>query len=142
MATIFTKIIDGELPGRFVWRDDACVAFLSINPVTPGHTLVVPRHEADHWLDLAEHEVEWMHVVGQRVGRAIHAAFGTDRVGSMVAGFEVPHVHLHVIGIDSMADMDLANGQADPDPAMMDDAADRIRGALRELGYEDSVPEP
>lgn len=141
MATIFTKIIDGELPGRFVWRDDSCVAFLSINPLSAGHTLVVPRREVDHWLDLEEHEVEWVHVVGQRIGRAIEAAFSYARVGTVIAGFEVPHMHLHVFGADAMSDFDFSRAQADPDPAMMDDAADRIRGALHELGYEDSVPE-
>ena len=140
MGTVFTSIIEGELPGRFVWRDDVCVAFLSINPVTPGHTLVVPRREVDHWLDLEEHEVEWLHVVSQRVGRAIHAAFGNDRVGSMIAGFEVPHVHVHVVGIDSMADIDLGRAMTDPDAGMMDDAMRRIRDALHDLGYEDAVP--
>ena len=141
MATIFTKILEGELPGRFVWRDDAYAAFLSINPVTPGHTLVVPRREVDHWLDLEEHEVEALHVIGHRIGRALDAAFQPTRVGTMIAGFEVPHVHLHVVAIDSMADLDLGRAMADPDPAMMDDAHARICDALRDLGYEDAVPD-
>lgn len=141
MATVFTKIIEGEIPGRFVWRDDAYVAFLSINPLSPGHTLVVPRREVDHWLDLEEHEVEAMHVIGQRIGRAIEAAFQPARVGTVIAGFEVPHVHLHVFAADAMSDFDFARAQADPDPAMMDDARDRICEALHDLGYEDAVPD-
>lgn len=140
MATIFTRILDGELPGRFVWRDDTCAAFLSINPLTVGHTLVVPRREVDHWLDLDEYEVEFLHVVGQRLGRAIQAAFEPARIGTVIAGFEVPHVHLHVFGADQMADFDFARAEADPDPAVMDDAMHRIREALHDLGYEDAIP--
>ena len=140
MATIFTKILEGELPGRFVWRDDLCGAFLSINPVTTGHTLVVPRREVDHWLDLEEHELEALHVVGQRVGRAIQQVWQPERVGSMIAGFEVPHVHLHVLAMWSMADLDLGNAAPDPDAAEMDDAMARIREALADLGYDDAVP--
>ena len=140
VATIFTKILEGELPGRFVWRDDRGAAFLSINPLSDGHTLVVPRREVDHWLDLEEHEVEWLHVVGQRVGHAIQAAFQPARVGTVIAGFEVPHVHLHVFATQSMADFDFARADADPDPRVMDDAARRIRAALRDLGYEDAIP--
>ena len=141
MATIFSKILQGELPGRFVWRDDQYAAFLSINPLSPGHTLVVPRREVDHWLELDELEVEAIHVIGQRIGRAIQAAFQPARVGTVIAGFEVPHVHLHVFGADQMADVDFARAEADPDPAMMDDARDRIREGLHDLGYEDSVPD-
>lgn len=141
MATIFTRILEGELPGRFVWRDDWCGAFLSINPLTPGHTLVVPHREVDHWLDLEEYEVETLHVVGHRIGRAIQAAFSPARVGTVIAGFEVPHVHLHVFAADRMDDFDFARAEADPDPAVMDDAMERIREALREQGHEDAVPD-
>ena len=71
MATVFTKIIRGELPGRFVWRDDRCVAFLSINPLRPGHTLVVPIEEVDHWLDLAPASMQHLVSVSQTIGKAI-----------------------------------------------------------------------
>lgn len=67
LASVFTRIIEGELPGRFVWSDDRCVVFLSINPIRPGHTLVVPRQEVDHWLDLAAH----LTAVSRSVGKAI-----------------------------------------------------------------------
>ncbi len=134
MASVFTRIIDGELPGRFVWRDDTAVAFLSINPITVGHTLVVPRIEVDHWLDLDPDT--WAHCaqVAQRIGTGIQRAFSPARVGQMVAGFEVPHVHLHVLAIDSMADMSFDHADPDPDPAVMDDAARRLRTALVEQG--------
>ncbi len=130
MATIFTRIIGGELPGRFVWRDDRCVAFLSINPLRPGHTLVVPVEEIDHWIDcppdLAMHLVE----VAQRVGRALQIAFRPARIGLIVAGMEVPHTHLHVVPIDHESDLHFTNADPTPDPADLDAAADAIRAAL------------
>jgi len=134
MPTIFTRIIEGELPGRFVWRDDVCVAFLSINPLRPGHTLVVTRAEIDHWLDL-EPEVN-VHLMGvaQTIGRAQQQAFHPERVGLMIAGLEVPHVHLHVVPIDGVHDLDFANAAPDPDPGALDASADALRAALRDLG--------
>jgi histidine triad (HIT) family protein len=134
VATIFSRIIDGELPGRFVWRDERCVAFLSINPITPGHTLVVPRVEVDHWLDLDEDL--WLHcqAVARIIGAAIQRAFDPPRVGQMVEGFLVPHVHVHVLQIDT-GDLALANSSTDPDPDEMDAAAAAIRTALTELGH-------
>lgn len=136
MATVFTMIIDGDLPGRFVWNDDRCVAFLSINPLAPGHTLVVPREEVDHWLDLDDDLRRHLFDVAHAVGRAIHQAWRPAKVGLMIAGLEVAHTHLHVSAVNDPHDLDFARAQADPDPADLDDAAARIRAALRELGYE------
>lgn len=135
MATVFTRIIEGEIPGRFVWQDDLCVAFLSINPITPGHTLVVPRREVDHWIELDADT--WRHLsdVARSVGQGIQTAFDPPRVGTMVAGFEVPHVHIHVLQIASLDDLSFANAATDPDPAEMEDAAERIRVALRDRGH-------
>lgn len=130
MASVFTRIIQRELPGRFVWEDDRAVAFLSINPITPGHTLVVPREEVDHWIDLEP--AIWTHcaTVVHTIGRAIQRAFDPPRVGQMVAGFEVPHVHIHVLQIRDMGDLSFDNAQADPDPTDLDAAAQAIRDAL------------
>ena len=134
MPTIFTRIIDGELPGRFVWRDDVCVAFLSINPLRPGHTLVVTRAEVDHWLDLEPGVNTHLMGVAREIGRAQQQAFRPERVGLMIAGLEVPHVHLHLVPIDGVHDLDFANAATDPDPLDLDASADALRGALRELG--------
>lgn len=136
MATVFTKIIDGELPGRFVWRDDRCVAFLSINPLRTGHTLVVPVVEVDHWLDLDPELNAHLVAVSQRIGQAQMAAFSPARVGLMIAGLEVPHVHLHVVPIDGVHDMDFANAATSPDPALMDEAQRAITDALRDAGHD------
>ncbi len=134
MASIFTRIIDGDLPGRFVWRDERCVAFLSINPLKPGHTLVVPREEVDHWLDLEPELARHLAGVAQTIGRALHTGFAPVKVGLMIAGLEVPHVHLHVVPIDSLGDMNFAHADPKPDSAGLDRAAETIRRALRGLG--------
>lgn len=135
MPSVFTRIIDGELPGRFVWRDEAVVAFLSINPITAGHTLVVPRTEVDHWIDLDAGVWERCSEVARQVGLAIRAAYDPPRVCSAIAGFEVPHTHIHVLQLASMAEFSFARADPDPDPAMMDDAVERLRTALRDAGH-------
>jgi histidine triad (HIT) family protein len=129
-------IINGDIPGRFVWQDDRAVAFLTIAPLRPGHTLVVPRDEVEHWVDLDPDLLAHLTVVSQAIGKAIDAAFHPEKVGMMIAGLEVPHVHLHVVPIDTVRDLDFANADADPSPDSLDDAAARIRAALRTLGYE------
>lgn len=135
MASIFTRIIEGELPGRFVWKDERAVAFLTISPIRVGHTLVVPREEIDHWLDMPEDLSCHLNTVAQSVGKAIQRAFRPVKVGMVLAGLEVPHVHLHVTPIWSLQDLNFANQDPNPDPKEMDDAAEEIRAALRELGY-------
>jgi histidine triad (HIT) family protein len=137
VASIFSRIIAGELPGRFVWKDDSCVAFLSIRPLRPGHTLVVPRAEIDHWLDLDAGLLAHLAETAQAVGKAQMAGFKPARVGVMLAGLEVPHCHLHVVPIRGVHDLDFDNQDPNPDPAMMDDAAATIRRELRKLGYSE-----
>ncbi len=134
MPTVFTRIIDGDLPGRFVWSDDISVAFLSINPIRPGHVLVVPRAEVDRWTDLDPATASHLMVVAQQVARAQQEAFRPVRVGMIIAGLEVPHVHLHLIPIDSEADLDFRLAERSPDPAALDAAAAAIRDALRGMG--------
>jgi histidine triad (HIT) family protein len=138
MASIFTMIINGDIPGRFVWKDERCVAFLTINPIKPGHTLVVPRDEIDHWMDLDPGLLQHLSVVSQSIGKALQRAFSPRKVGMIIAGLEVPHVHLHLIPIqDEVRDLDFANADPDPDPAALDDDAEKIRVSLRKLGYKE-----
>lgn len=134
MSTLFTKIIDGDIPGRFVWRDDEVVTFLTINPIKLGHALVVPILEVDHWLDLPPALAQRCMAVAQVIGQAQMAAFSPTRIGMIIAGLEVPHTHLHVIPIDREADLSFAKADPSPDPAALDDAAHRIRAALRSMG--------
>ena len=136
MPTVFTRIIDGEIPGTFVWRDPRAVAFLSINPVNPGHTLVVPREEVDPWTDLSPDLAAHLMQVAQTIARAQQAAYRPLRVGLLIAGLEVPHTHLHVIPI-IRGETDLHLDQATTStPEELTAEAERIRGALRELGAE------
>ncbi|GAA4249511.1 HIT family protein [Dactylosporangium darangshiense] len=140
MASVFTKILDGELPGRFVWQDDDVAAFLSIAPLSPGHTLVVPRREVDQWTTADEDLLARCTAVAQHIGKAVQRAWDAPRVGLVVAGFEVPHLHLHVFPSWGMADFDFGRADHHPDPAALDEAATRIRDALRALGHGAVVP--
>jgi len=135
MASLFTQIIDGKLPARFVWKDEQCVAFLTIHPLRPGHTLVVPRAEVDHWLDLEPALAGHLTAVAQSIGKAIHQAFRPEKVGLMIAGLEVPHTHLHLIPIRELSDLNPANQDPNPDPADLDRAAERVRESLRTFGH-------
>lgn len=130
MTTVFTKIIEGELPGTFVWRDEECAAFLSINPLTPGHTLVVPIAEIDHWLDVPADLQAHLFDVSRRIGEAQMRAFRPDRIGLVIAGFEVPHCHIHVCPVNSMADMNFARALP---MASADDLAGPAAAMLAEL---------
>ncbi len=132
--SVFTLIINGDLPGRFVWRDDRVVAFLTIAPLRPGHTLVVPIEQVDHWTDVDADLWQHISTVQHIVGKAIMSAFSPKRVGSIIAGLEVPHCHVHLVPIDSESQLSFANVDHSPDPADLDDAAERIRAALREMG--------
>ena len=96
MASIFTKIINRELPGRFVYEDDDIVAFLTIEPMTQGHTLVVPRAEIDQWQDVDRAAFARVMSVSQLIGKSVCKAFRTERAGVIIAGLEVPHLHVHV----------------------------------------------
>jgi histidine triad (HIT) family protein len=130
MPTIFTRIINREIPGRFVYEDDTVVAFLTIEPFTPGHTLVVPRAEIDHWIDMDPDLNAHVFAVANRIGRAIQAAFSPRRVGVMIAGDEVPHTHVHVVGFDSVAQLSFAAANRGATAEELDAAATALRAAL------------
>ncbi len=141
MSTLFTRIINAEIPGRFVWKDDLAVAFLTIGPLTDGHTLVVPRQEVDRWTDVPADLLAKLTSVAQTIGRAQMEAFGSARAGLTIVGFEVEHLHLHVWPVNSMADFDWGHVDHNPDPEKLDANAERLREALREAGHGEFVPE-
>ena len=134
MPTIFTRIIEGEIPGTFVWRDDRCVAFMSINPLRPGHVLVVPRDEIDHWLDCPADLRDHLMEVSSTIGWAIHTVHEPEKVGLMIAGLEVPHLHIHLVPIDGVRDLDFANAAASVDRGELAEEAASIRTALTAIG--------
>ncbi len=141
MASVFTHIINGDLPGRFVWKDGQSVGFLTINPVTPGHVLVVPRKEIDHWEQIDTPTFTHLTDVAQKIGRAVKDAFDAPRMGLLIAGLEVPHLHIHVFPAHSLETFDLTKADPNPTPESLDDAAQRIRTSLHSLGYGENVPD-
>ena len=139
MASIFTQIIAGEMPGHFVWKDDVCVAFLTIAPLQPGHTLVVPRAEVDSWTDLEPDVMKHLAGVAHAIGRALQQVYQPEKVGLTILGLEVRHVHLHVSCIWKPTDLDFGNADGNASPEAVGAEAELVRGALRELGYAEVV---
>lgn len=129
MASVFSKIIAGDLPGHFVWQDDVCVGIMTIAPIREGHVLVIPREEIDHWHHVPAEDMAHMVIVSQKIAAALQKAYPSTRVGMMIAGLEVPHTHLHLVPIDTMGDLDFAHAkQADADS--LSAAAEKIKGYL------------
>ena len=133
MASVFTMIINREIPGRFVYEDDDVVAFLTIEPMTQGHTLVVPRAEIDNWQDVAPEAFQQVMAVAQRIGKAVSKAFDTERSGLIIAGLEVPHLHVHVFPARNLSDFGFANVDRNPSAESLDEAQAKIKAALAEL---------
>ena len=140
MASIFSRILDGELPGRFLWADPQAVALLDVRPLHSGHALVIPRQEVDQWTDLEPQLAAHLMTVAHQLARAQRAVIGCSRVGLLIAGFEVPHVHLHVIPVDGMGDFDFSRADTNPDQAELDRVAQLLRDELRRAGHGDHVP--
>jgi diadenosine tetraphosphate (Ap4A) HIT family hydrolase len=132
MPSVFTRIINGELPARFVCTDDLVVAFLTIAPLTPGHTLVVPREEVDQWTDAAEPLLQHCVGVARRIGNAAKQAFGAPRAGLIIAGLEVPHLHVHVFPAWELEDFSFASAKQASEEEL-DQAAARLRAALDQV---------
>lgn len=139
MSTVFELIIDGHIPGRFVWADEVCVAILTIEPVAPGHILVIPRKPVDKWTDLDPTVLGHVMGVAQIIGTAQEVAFDVPRTAVIIAGFEVPHTHVHVIPAHSEAQANLTYACA-ATPQELDQAAARLRKSLVEAGCQAQVP--
>ena len=140
MSTLFTKIINGEIPGRFVWADDVCVAFATIEPHAPGHVMVVPREEIDSYIEAPDEVVAHLAVVAKRIGAAQVRVFGATRAGLVVAGYGVDHLHLHVLPIRTEAELSFSSARRDVPAGELDDAMDRLREGLRQDGWGGFVP--
>lgn len=141
MSTLFSRIIDGEIPGRFVWRDERCVSFLTIAPLRPGHALVVPRQEVDEWTDADDELLAHLIRVARQIGAAQKAGFDAPRAGLVIAGFEVPHLHVHSFPAWTIDDFNFDNVDRNPNPAQLDTAAETLRQVLRDAGHGDRVPD-
>lgn len=126
MASIFSLIAAGEIPSRKVAADDKYYAFLDINPLKPGHTLVIPRREVDYIFDLDDEELAGMQLFAKRVARAIAKAVPCRKVAQAVIGLEVPHAHIHLVPIDKEGDMNFSNEHA----KLSDEEMDRIAAEI------------
>jgi len=134
MPTVFTRILAGEIPGTFVYRDDLCACFLTINPITDGHVLLCPVEEVDKWTDLPATIAGHLFSRAHEISRSLQVAFECERVGLVIAGFEVPHCHLHLIPTRSMEDLSFANAADSVPRERLEQNAVRIRAAMAKLG--------
>ena len=133
MTTIFTRIINGQIPGTFVHRDEACVAFMSINPMADGHVLVIPRDEVEHWVDLSPYIASHLFEVSHRISRALSVAFPCEKVGLIIAGYEVNHSHIHLIPTTHMGQLSFANAASSVERSTLEAHAEKIIAALASL---------
>lgn len=131
MASIFSKIAAGEIPSYKVAADDKHYAFLDINPVAPGHTLVIPRREVDYIFDLTDEEYAELQLFAKRVAEAMKKALPCKRIGVAVMGLEVPHAHIHLIPLNSEGDMDFRREKLHLDDKDMADIAASIAKELQ-----------
>jgi histidine triad (HIT) family protein len=129
MPSVFTRIIQGEIPSHRIVEDDVFLAFLDINPIRAGHTLVIPKTEVDHFFDMDDRLLSQALLFAKPISRAMQRVTGARRIGVVVAGFDVPHAHLHLIPADTMADLDFSRAR----PARQEDLAlmaEQLRKAL------------
>ena len=129
MPSLFTKIVAGEIPAERLREDDRFLAFLDIRPIRPGHTLVVPKQEIDHFFDLPDDLLGGLMVFAKPVAAAIREVSGAQRVGCAVIGVEVPHAHLHLVPVDGAQDIDFRRA-APAEPDDLTAMAGRLRAAL------------
>jgi histidine triad (HIT) family protein len=138
MPSIFTKILAGELPGHYVWKDAVCFAIMTIQPIRAGHLIVIPNQEVNHWDDMPAATATHVMLVAQKIAKGIKAVIPCKRVGLTVIGLEVPHAHVHLIPIDHLMDMDFKLARMLPQEELAATAAS-IRSALATLGYQHGV---
>lgn len=130
MATIFSRIINGEIPCYKIAEDERYFAFLDINPLKAGHTLVVPKQETDYIFDLDDEMLAGLIIFSKKVSTAIKNAFPCNRIGIAVLGLEVPHVHIHLVPMDSMEDVNFRNPKLKFTPDEFRSIAEKIRGEI------------
>ena len=130
MATIFTRIIQGEIPCYKIAESETYFAFLDINPLARGHTLVIPKQETDYYFDLEDELIAGMQVFAKKVAHAIDSVMDCKRVGVVVLGLEVPHAHIHLIPINSLHDTEFSRPKLKLSPEEFEEIAEKIRSAM------------
>ena len=131
MATIFTRIVNRDLPAHIVAENDDYLAFLDINPLVEGHTLVIPKKEVDYIYDLDDDTLTGLHLFAKRVANGIQSVMPCERVGVTVIGLEVPHAHIHLIPISTMDDMNFSRMKLSLSPAELKATAEKIKSAIK-----------
>ena len=135
MASLFTRILAGELPGHFVWKDEVCFSIMTLHPIRQGHLIVIPNQEVNHWDDVPPTTIAHLMQVGQHIAKGIKAVIPCKRVGVMIVGLEVPHTHIHLIPADSAADFDFRHAREMSQPLLAETAAS-IRKILMAAGHK------
>jgi histidine triad (HIT) family protein len=130
MASLFTKIINREIPGYIVAEDERYIAFLDINPLVVGHTLVVPKKEVDYIFDIDDDTLAGLQLFSKKVAHALKKAIACKRIGVAVIGLEVPHTHVHLVPMNSMDDLNFTRPKLKPSKEELSAAAEKIRKAL------------
>lgn len=130
MASIFTRIINREIPAHIVAESDEYLAFLDINPLVEGHTLVIPKKEVDYVFDLEDDTLSGLHLFAKQVAKALDKAFECERVGVTVFGLEVPHAHVHLIPINSIDDMNFSRMKLSPSQEELEATANKIKAEI------------
>lgn len=130
MSSIFTKIINREIPANIIAEDDRYIAFLDINPLVEGHTLVVPKKEVDYIFDMADDELAGLHLFAKKVAGAMKEAVDCKRIGVAVIGLEVPHVHVHLVPLNNMQDINFTKPKLNPSKEELQQTANRIQHYL------------
>lgn len=130
MASIFTKIINREIPGHIVAENDQFIAFLDVNPLVHGHILVVPKKEVDYIFDLEDNVLADLHLFAKKIAKAIQKAVDCKRVGVAVIGLEVPHVHVHLVPLNTMDDINFTRPKLSPSQEELSSMADKIKNAF------------
>ena len=133
MASIFSKIVQGEIPAYKVAEDDYFLAFLDVNPLAKGHTLIVPKKEVDYIFDLDDTLYSGLFVFAKKVAKALEASINCERIGVAVIGLEVPHAHIHLVPINHVGDINFAAPRVKLSPEQYQEIADTIKEKLREL---------
>lgn len=130
MSTLFTKIINREIPGHIVAEDDNYIAFLDINPLVNGHCLVVPKQEVDYIFDLEDSKLEGLMTFAKKVSTGVKKAIPCKRVGVAVIGLEVPHTHVHLVPLNTMDDINFSRPKLNPSNEELSETASKIKGAI------------
>lgn len=130
MASIFTRIINREIPGYIIAEDDRYIAFLDISPLVLGHTLVIPKQEVDYIFNLEDDALAGLMVFAKKVAKAVEKAVPCKRIGVSVIGLEVPHTHVHIVPMNSADDVNFTRAKLSPSKEALADVAEKIRKHL------------